>query len=69
MITDRYGAYNYLLDKNHQICWAHLKRDFQKISEREGEARLIGQNLLKAYEKIFGFWKTEFISHLSFTKL
>ncbi|MEO8963631.1 MAG: transposase [Gammaproteobacteria bacterium] len=29
---------------------------------------MIGQNLLKAYEKIFCFWKTEFISHLSFTK-
>ena len=68
MITDRYSSYNYLPDKNHQICWAHLKRDFQKISEREGEARLIGRNLLKAYEKIFCFWKTEFISHLSFTK-
>jgi transposase len=68
MITDRYAAYNYLPDKNHQICFAHLKRDFQKISEREGGAGWIGRNLLKAYEKIFGFWKTEFISHLSFTK-
>jgi transposase len=68
MITDRYSAYNYLPDRNHQVCWAHLKRDFQKISEREGEAGLIGQNLLKAYEKIFGFLKTEFMSHLSFTK-
>ena len=53
MITDRYSAYNYLPDKNHQICLAHLKRDFQeKISEREGESGLIGKNLLKAYEKI-----------------
>jgi transposase len=34
-IADRYSAYNWLPDKNHQICWAHLKRDFQKISERE----------------------------------
>lgn len=68
MITDRYAAYNYLPDKNHQVCWAHLKRDFQKISERNGESELIGKHLLGAYEKIFSFWKTEFISHLSFTK-
>lgn len=68
IITDRYSAYNYLPDKNHQICFAHLKRDFQKISERQGEAGQVGQNLLKAYEKIFCFWKTEFISDLSFTK-
>jgi transposase len=68
LITDRYVAYNYLPDKNHQVCWAHLKRDFQKILERNGESELIGKNLLNAYEKIFSFWKTEFVSHLSFTK-
>jgi transposase len=38
IITDRYGAYNFLPDQSHQICWAHLKRDFQKIAERTGQA-------------------------------
>lgn len=59
-ITDRYAAYNYLPDKNHQVCWAHLKRDFQKISERTGEAGEIGRALLKTYERIFCFWETEY---------
>jgi transposase len=60
IISDRYPAYNYLPDENHQICWAHLKRDFQKISERDGFSGVIGRHLLKAYEKIFNFWKTEY---------
>lgn len=56
-ITDRYPAYNYLPDQNHQLCWAHLKRDFQKISERSGESGRVGQALLRCYKKIFLYWK------------
>lgn len=58
-VTDRYSAYNYLPDHNRQLCWAHLKRDFQKISERSGAPGRIGKKLLKAYESLFTFWKTE----------
>lgn len=36
-VTDRFAAYNYLPDKNRQVCWAHLLRDFTKISERKGK--------------------------------
>jgi transposase len=59
IVSDRYAAYNYLPDENHQICWAHLKRDFQKISERDGDSGRIGRQLLNAYKKIFNFWKTD----------
>lgn len=59
-VTDRYSAYNYLPDKNRQVCWAHLKRDFQKISERSGVPGKIGKQLLKSYEQLFRFWKTEY---------
>jgi len=58
-ITDRYAAYNYLPDENRQVCWAHLKRDFRKISERKGKVGIIGTQLLKYYNKIFHLWKTE----------
>ena len=34
--SDRYGAYNWLPLEQHQICWAHLKRDIVAISERSG---------------------------------
>jgi transposase len=59
-VTDRYSAYDFLPDKNRQVCWAHLKRDFQKISERPGVPGKIGKKLLKAYERLFKFWKTEY---------
>jgi len=68
-VTDSYSAYDYLPDKNRQVCWAHLKRDFQKISERPGVAGKIGKKLLKAYERLFKFWKTEYDPNmLSFKK-
>ena len=34
IISDRYSSYNYISDQNRQICWAHLKRDLKRISER-----------------------------------
>jgi transposase len=58
-ITDRYPAYDYLPDANRQVCWAHLKRDFKKISEREGPSSKIGIALLKVYRKLFILWNTE----------
>jgi transposase len=60
IITDRYSAYNYLPSDSHQICWAHLKRDFQKIAERPDKPGKIGNNLLKSYRNLFGFWKTAY---------
>ncbi|HAU0496100.1 IS66 family transposase [Legionella pneumophila serogroup 1] len=68
-VTDRYSAYDFLPDRNRQVCWAHLKRDFQKISERPGVPGKIGKKLLKAYERLFKFWKTEYDPNiLSFKK-
>lgn len=58
-VTDRYAAYDYLPDSNRQACWAHLKRDFTKISERKGKMGTIGFQLLKYHKKIFHLWKTE----------
>lgn len=59
IVTDRYSAYGYIPDKNHQVCWAHLKRDIQKIAEREGRPGEIGRYLLRIYGKVFGFWKQD----------
>lgn len=67
-VTDRYSAYNYLPDRNRQLCWAHLKRDFQKISERPGIPGNIGRKLLKAYNHLFSFWKTEYAPDKVFLK-
>lgn len=59
VISDRYPAYNFIPEDKHQVCWAHLKRDFQRISEREGSVGQIGIKLLKYYRLLFKFWKTD----------
>jgi transposase len=54
--TDRYGAYNWLSWRRRQICWAHLKRDFQALVDRGGESAEIGQALLEQEAEIFKLW-------------
>jgi transposase len=54
--SDRYSAYNWLDPLYRQVCWAHLKRDFQAWVERGGESAVIGRMLLACFKQIFGFW-------------
>lgn len=54
--SDRYSAYNWLDPINRQVCWAHLKRDFQAWVERGGESAVIGRMLLVRLKQIFAFW-------------
>lgn len=53
--SDRYNAYNQHLG-DRQTCWAHLDRDFTKISERDGINKFIGEELLKQSEAMFVIW-------------
>jgi hypothetical protein len=55
--SDRYGGYNWVDWKRRQLCWAHLKREFQKISERSGGSRRVGRNLLAQEKKLFRLWR------------
>jgi hypothetical protein len=54
--SDRWSAYRGLNPLHRQICWAHLKRDFQAFVERGGESSLIGTLLLKQLKLIFELW-------------
>jgi hypothetical protein len=56
LITDRWNGYNCFPLNQRQLCWAHLKRDFTKISEREGKAGEIGKELLKLQSELFTYW-------------
>ncbi len=70
--TDRYLGYSWLATTRRQACWAHIKRDFQAISEREGEAKEIGENLLAQTKEVFRLWhevKDETLSWRKFQKL
>jgi transposase len=55
--SDRWHAYNDLKLLNRQLCWAHLKRDFQKWLDRGGEGVSVGQGGLAAVKRIFELWR------------
>jgi len=58
-ITDRYAAYSFLSPSQRQYCWAHLKRDFVRISEKlNPQEAFIGQCLLSAMRRMF-YWYHE----------
>lgn len=54
--SDRYSAYLWIAANFRQICWAHLKRDFKKISERTGKSKWIGLRLLVYTNRMFHYW-------------
>jgi transposase len=56
--SDRWGAYGRLPARQRQVCWAHLKRDFQKCVDRGGDARPVGEAGLAIVAVVFEAWYT-----------
>lgn len=54
--TDRYKAYDWLPLRQHQVCWAHLKRDFQAMVDRGNKGSPVGEELLCCAEDLFTWW-------------
>lgn len=54
--SDRWSAYNWIPNHLRQLCWAHLKRDFQAFAEREGPSAPIGDQLLAQVKQTFDAW-------------
>lgn len=54
--SDRFTTYEVLPVGRRQVCWAHLRRDFQAMIDRGGAARQIGQDLLEISDDLFFFW-------------
>jgi transposase len=54
--SDRWSVYSKLPLESRQICWAHLKRDFQKLVDRGGPAEAIGRTGLEVVECLFADW-------------
>ncbi len=52
----RHGAYNWVNLERRQLCWAHLRREFIKISERPGVSKELGTALVRQQEKLFELW-------------
>ena len=45
-VTDRWSAYDWIAGSSRQVCWSHLRRDFQAMIDRGGAAEPIGRELL-----------------------
>jgi transposase len=56
LISDRWSAYTWVDPARRQVCWAHLKRDFQKLVDYGGPGRAIGRDALGLLGGLFGAW-------------
>lgn len=54
--SDRYTTYGGVPAEHRQLCWSHLKRDFQKLIDRGGEAEKIGRRAKALVKKVFAAW-------------
>lgn len=54
--TDRWRVYERLPVERRQVCWAHLKRDFQAMVDRGGAGATVGADLLALTGVLFGWW-------------
>lgn len=55
--TDRYSVYNHLDPAHRQVCWAHLRRDFQAMIDRRDAGSVIGEELLAHADILFAHWQ------------
>jgi transposase len=54
--SDRYAAYRWLGVERRQVCWAHLKRDFQKLVDGGPGPGEVGLRLLACHAQVFELW-------------
>jgi len=54
--SDRWSAYGQLPLSQRQVCWAHLRRDFQAMAERGGASAKVGADLLLLTGVVFDLW-------------
>jgi len=54
--SDRYKAYAHLPPTRRQLCWAHLKRDWQFFRERDGPVGVWGEAAMAQIEALFAAW-------------
>jgi transposase len=55
--SDRHALYMHLADDRHQLCWSHLRRDFQAMIDRHTAGSDTGRDLLGLSDELFGLWQ------------
>jgi transposase len=69
LCSDRWGVYDRVPATRRQICWAHLKRDFQKVVDRGGPGAWVGREGRKLVKRVFAAWHAFRDGHLTRTQL
>ena len=57
LTTDRFAVYAHLSSDRRQVCWAHLRRDFQAMIDRRDRGSPIGEDLLMHADILAGHWR------------
>jgi transposase len=57
LTTDRYSVYRHLKPDRRQVCWAHLRRDFQAMIDRRDAGTKIGEGLLFHADILANEWR------------
>ena len=56
LCSDRWSAYDHVELLQRQVCWAHLKRNWEKMLERGGKAKSIAESCLSVQKRVFELW-------------
>lgn len=56
LCSDRWGVYGRVPPGRRQVCWAHLKRDFQKVIDRGGPSAFVGRRGRRLVKEVFAAW-------------
>jgi transposase len=54
--SDRWHVYLQVPAERRQLCWAHLKRDFQKVVDGGGPSAFVGRRGLRIVKEVFAAW-------------
>jgi transposase len=56
LCSDRWRAYDWAPLMQRLVCWAHLKRNFEKLLDGSAKAKEVGQECLDIKDKVFEVW-------------
>ena len=56
LVSDRWCVYDDWPEEQRQLCWAHVKRNWEKKIELGGEAKELGERWLKEQKRVFELW-------------
>lgn len=56
LVSDRWAVYDDWEFENRQLCWAHVKRNWDQHIERGGKAKQLGERWQAIQKQVFELW-------------